>query len=53
MTLADSLLFRYIHPLDPPGKTVLQCVDAESIPCFVLGKRRVVSRAQVHEPWLF
>ena len=30
MTLADSLLFRHIHPLDPPGKTLLQCVDAES-----------------------
>jgi hypothetical protein len=30
MTLADSLLFRHMHPLDPPGKTLLQCVDAES-----------------------
>jgi hypothetical protein len=30
MTLADSLIFRHIHPLDLPGKTLLQCVDAES-----------------------
>lgn len=30
MTLADSFLFRHIHPLDPPGRTLLQCVDAES-----------------------
>jgi hypothetical protein len=30
VTLADSFLFRHIHPLDPPGKTLLQCVDAEN-----------------------
>ncbi len=29
-SLAGSLLFRHIHPLDPPGKTLLQCVDAEN-----------------------
>jgi hypothetical protein len=27
-TLAGDFLFRHIHPLDPPGKTMLQLVDA-------------------------
>ena len=30
MTFAKSLLFRHIHPFDPPGKTLLQCVDTEN-----------------------
>lgn len=30
VALADSFLFRHIHPFDPPGKTLLQCVDAEN-----------------------
>ena len=29
-TLADDFLFRHVHPLDPPGKTILQVVDAET-----------------------
>jgi hypothetical protein len=29
-TLAGDFLFRHIHPLDPPGKTLLQCVDPDS-----------------------
>ena len=29
-TLAEDFLFRHVHPLDPPGKTVLQLVDAET-----------------------
>jgi hypothetical protein len=29
-TLADEFLFRHIHPLDPPGKTILQFVDADN-----------------------
>ena len=29
-TLADDFLFRHIHPLDPPGKTMLQFIDPES-----------------------
>ena len=29
-TLAGSLLLRHVHPDDPPGKTMLQAVDAES-----------------------
>jgi hypothetical protein len=28
--LADDFMFRHIHPFDPPGKTLLQAVDAES-----------------------
>jgi hypothetical protein len=27
-TLARDLLFRHVHPFDPPGKTILQAVDA-------------------------
>jgi hypothetical protein len=29
-TLADDFLFRHIHPLDPPGKTMLQLIDPDS-----------------------
>ena len=29
-TLADDFLFRHIHPFDPPGKTLLQSIDAKS-----------------------
>jgi hypothetical protein len=29
-TLAEDFLFRHVHPLDPPGKTILQLVDAET-----------------------
>jgi hypothetical protein len=29
-TLAAELLFRHVHPHDPPGKTLLQCVDPET-----------------------
>jgi hypothetical protein len=29
-TLADDFLFRHIHPFDPPGKTLLQAIDAAS-----------------------
>ena len=29
-SLADDFLFRHIHPLDPPGKTMLQMIDAET-----------------------
>jgi hypothetical protein len=29
-SLANSFLFRHIHPLDPPGKTMLQIIDEES-----------------------
>jgi hypothetical protein len=29
-TLSSSLLFRHVHPHDPPGKTLLQCVDPET-----------------------
>jgi hypothetical protein len=29
-SLADDFLFRHIHPADPPGKTMLQCIDPES-----------------------
>jgi hypothetical protein len=28
-TLADDFLFRHIHPLDPPGKTMMQLIDPE------------------------
>jgi hypothetical protein len=27
--LKERFLFRHVHPLDPPGKTILQAVDAE------------------------
>lgn len=30
ITFAKSLLFCHIHPLDPPGKTLFQCVDTEN-----------------------
>ena len=30
VTLANDFLFRHIHPLDPPGRTILQCIDSES-----------------------
>jgi hypothetical protein len=30
VSLGDSFLFRHVHPLDPPGKTLLQCIDAEN-----------------------
>src|SRR5215471_2081917 len=29
-TLARDFLFRHIHPFDPPGKTMLQLVDADT-----------------------
>jgi hypothetical protein len=29
-TLARDFLFRHVHPLDPPGKIILQLVDAET-----------------------
>jgi len=29
-TLGDSFLFRHIHPLEPPGKTMLQFIDPDS-----------------------
>jgi len=29
-TLAGEFLFRHVHPSDPPGKTLLQCVDADT-----------------------
>jgi hypothetical protein len=29
-SLAGDFLFRHIHPLDPPGKTLLQLIDAET-----------------------
>jgi hypothetical protein len=29
-TLSADFLFRHVHPHDPPGKTLLQCVDAET-----------------------
>lgn len=29
-TLADDFLFRHVHPLDAPGKTMVQFVDPES-----------------------
>jgi hypothetical protein len=29
-TLAADFLFRHVHPLDPPGKTMLQIVDPET-----------------------
>ena len=29
-TLADDFLCRHVHPLDPPGKTILQLVDADT-----------------------
>jgi hypothetical protein len=29
-TLARDFLFRHVHPLDPPGKTIMQLVDADT-----------------------
>lgn len=29
-TLAEDLIFRHIHPFDPPGKTLLQSVDPDT-----------------------
>src|SRR5882724_6952504 len=29
-TLVDDFLFRHIHPLDPPGKTILQFSDPDT-----------------------
>jgi len=29
-SLTDDFMFLHIHPFDPPGKTLLQAVDAES-----------------------
>jgi hypothetical protein len=29
-SLGDDLFFRHIHPFDPPGKTLLQCIDADT-----------------------
>jgi hypothetical protein len=29
-SMADDFLLRHVHPGDPPGKTLLQCVDAET-----------------------
>ena len=30
VTLAEDFLFRHIHPTDPPGKALLQCIDTEN-----------------------
>jgi hypothetical protein len=29
-TLARDFLFRHVHPLDPPGKTMMQVIDADT-----------------------
>jgi hypothetical protein len=29
-TISVDMLFRHVHPHDPPGKTLLQCVDPET-----------------------
>ena len=29
-TLAEGFLFRHVHPDDPPGKILLQCIDPEA-----------------------
>jgi hypothetical protein len=29
-TLARDFLFRHVHPFDPPGKTIMQLVDADT-----------------------
>jgi hypothetical protein len=29
-TLADDFLFRHVHPFDPPGKTLMQAIDADT-----------------------
>src|ERR1700677_2602785 len=29
-SVAEDFLLRHVHPSDPPGKTLLQCVDAET-----------------------
>jgi hypothetical protein len=29
-TLARDFLFRHVHPFDPPGKTMMQLVDADT-----------------------
>jgi hypothetical protein len=29
-TLARDFLFRHVHPFDPPGKTIMQLIDADS-----------------------
>jgi hypothetical protein len=29
-TLADEFLFQHVHPLDPPGKTILQFIHADT-----------------------
>jgi len=29
-TVAEDFLFRHIHPLDPPGRTMMQCVDPDT-----------------------
>ena len=29
-TLARNFLFRHIHPFDPPGKTIMQLIDADT-----------------------
>ena len=30
-TLARDFLFRHVHPFDPPGKTIMQLVDADTL----------------------
>ena len=30
-TLGADFVFRHVHPLDPPGKTILQLVDADAV----------------------
>src|SRR5216684_4489321 len=30
-TLARDFLFRHVHPFDPPGKTMMQLVDADTL----------------------
>jgi hypothetical protein len=29
-TLAQDFLFRHVHPFDPPGKTIMQLIDADT-----------------------
>lgn len=53
-TLANEFLFRHIHPFDPPGKTILQFIDADRAMRIDLFRANpaVMSRAGVVEfPW--
>src|SRR5215467_6654149 len=31
VTLARDFLFRHVHPFDPPGKTIMQLIDADTL----------------------